>query len=97
MNIGLISDTHGSLPAAVFDVFNDVDQIIHAGDIGDPSVISELETIAPVNAIYGNIDTWPIVSRYPLTQTIEIDSYLFYLVHEVVNIKLFQTDFIIYT
>ena len=92
MNIGLISDTHGTLPAAVFDVFNDVDHIIHAGDIGDLSIISELETIAPVNAIYGNIDTWPIISRFPLTQTIEINSYVFYIIHEVVNIKLIRFE-----
>jgi putative phosphoesterase len=92
MIIGLISDTHGSLPAAVFDVFKDVDQILHAGDIGDPSVITELETIAPVSAIYGNIDTWPIVSRYPLSQTVKFQSYSFYLIHEVHSIKYFRFE-----
>jgi putative phosphoesterase len=32
------------------------DAIIHAGDIGDLAVLSDLETIAPLYAIRGNID-----------------------------------------
>ncbi len=92
MNIGLISDTHGHIPSDVFKVFKDVDHILHAGDIGDPSVITELETIAPVSAIYGNIDTWPIVSTYPLMQTIELNSYTFCLIHDIVSIKKFRFE-----
>ncbi len=64
MKIGLISDTHNKLPAAVFEVFKDVQQIIHAGDIGSEDIINDLSAIAPVKAVYGNMDTFPVVSRY---------------------------------
>ncbi len=59
--IGLISDTHipsraTSIPKAVFSTFQNVDYIIHAGDLVELSVIDELEQIAPVLAVHGNMD-----------------------------------------
>lgn len=54
--IGIISDTHGVLPNDVFDLFSEVDQIIHAGDIGSEDILIELRTIAPVVAVCGNMD-----------------------------------------
>ena len=56
MKIGVISDTHGYLDPGVHDIFAGVDHIIHAGDIGYPSIILELEHIAPVTAVLGNTD-----------------------------------------
>ncbi len=56
IRIGLISDTHGRLDHRVGTAFADVDHIIHAGDIGSPEVLLELETIAPVTAVLGNCD-----------------------------------------
>jgi len=55
MKIGIISDTHGVLPGSVLDIFKGVDQIFHAGDIGNQDVIQGLEIIAPVSAVYGNV------------------------------------------
>lgn len=60
MKIGLISDTHNQLPARVFDAFAGVDSIIHAGDIGSQKVLDELKVIAPVKAVYGNMDGFPL-------------------------------------
>jgi len=54
--IGIISDTHGVLPVEVFDLFAGVNQIIHAGDIGSDDILIELGTIAPVVAVFGNMD-----------------------------------------
>lgn len=54
--LGIISDTHGRLPDAVFDAFADVDTIIHAGDICAESVLWELESIAKTVAVLGNCD-----------------------------------------
>ncbi|MPL98036.1 hypothetical protein SDC9_44234 [bioreactor metagenome] len=54
--IGLLSDTHGSLPEAVNTFFAGCDEIWHAGDIGNLSVLKELSAIASVRAVYGNID-----------------------------------------
>jgi putative phosphoesterase len=54
--IGLISDTHGSLPRKACEALEGCDHVIHAGDIGAAAVIYELEAIAPVTAILGNCD-----------------------------------------
>ncbi len=64
MKVGLISDTHGQLRAKVLAAFEGVDLILHAGDIGDLSIITELETLAPVHAVHGNTDDSEIAARY---------------------------------
>ncbi|OLC42497.1 MAG: hypothetical protein AUH74_04110 [Nitrospirae bacterium 13_1_40CM_4_62_6] len=56
MRIGVIADTHGLFDRAILRHFQGVDHILHAGDIGDPSVISKLEKLAPVTAVSGNVD-----------------------------------------
>ena len=87
MKLGIIADTHGNLPKRVFDIFKKVDFIFHAGDIGDPNVISELELISPVFAVYGNVDIWPLTSKYPNELLKEIDSKYIYLIHDIVSVK----------
>jgi len=54
--IGLISDTHGMVRASLFDALAGVDEILHAGDVGPDDVLTELEAIAPIRAVYGNTD-----------------------------------------
>lgn len=54
--VGLISDTHGSLHLRAYEALADCDFIIHAGDIGSPSILRELQTLAPVTAVLGNND-----------------------------------------
>jgi uncharacterized protein len=54
--IGLISDTHGQLRAAVHAAFAGVELILHAGDVGGDDILDELSLIAPVEAVYGNTD-----------------------------------------
>ena len=56
LRVGLVSDTHGRLSAALWDLFSGVSSIIHAGDVGESSVLADLETIAPVLAVRGNTD-----------------------------------------
>jgi putative phosphoesterase len=53
---GLLSDTHGRLHPEVFRLFEGVEMVLHAGDVGDESILVELETIAPVSAVSGNVD-----------------------------------------
>ena len=92
MLIGIISDTHSHLPADVFKEFSNVDIIFHAGDIGDDNIITELGTLAPVEAVYGNIDTWPVVSKYQRLLFKSIDSVSICLIHDIVSIKYFQFE-----
>ncbi|MBU3676706.1 MAG: metallophosphoesterase family protein, partial [Chitinophagaceae bacterium] len=56
VRIGLLSDTHSHLSDAVFKHFAEVDEIWHAGDIGDVTLSKQLEDFKPVRAVYGNID-----------------------------------------
>ena len=56
MRIGLISDTHGFLDAAVATYFAECDEIWHAGDVGSTAVLDGLRAIRPVRAVYGNVD-----------------------------------------
>jgi putative phosphoesterase len=81
MRIGIISDTHGNLPTAVYRAFAGVDHIIHAGDIGGQSILDELETLAPLTAVYGNCD-YP--SDYPgvqATESITLGGTHFFIAH----------------
>ncbi len=56
MKIGVISDTHNHLDPRVPELFTGVEHILHAGDIGLPWIILQLEQIAPVTAVLGNND-----------------------------------------
>jgi hypothetical protein len=54
--VGLISDTHGLLRPQVAEVFDGVSLILHAGDVGGAKVLESLAAIAPVEAVFGNVD-----------------------------------------
>lgn len=57
MIIGLVSDTHGYFELKLKQVFAGVETILHAGDVGNDSVLDELREIAPVRAVRGNADS----------------------------------------
>jgi len=92
MILGILSDTHGSLPEQAINHFNDVDFIIHAGDIGKPEIISTLENLAPVYAVYGNIDSWPILARHPRTIFKEFAGRSLYIIHDITSINYFRFE-----
>ena len=81
MRLGVISDTHGMLRPEVFDVFREVDHILHGGDIGEWDLIVELQAIAPVTAVYGNTDSFDIRSRVPQVAEIELDGFPIVVTH----------------
>ena len=54
--IGLVSDTHGLVRDSLFAALEGVSHILHAGDVGSRSVLDALSAIAPVEAVYGNVD-----------------------------------------
>lgn len=54
--IGLLSDTHGYIEPKVWKYFADVDEIWHAGDIGNIETLELLENFKPLRVVYGNID-----------------------------------------
>jgi uncharacterized protein len=84
--IGVISDTHGLLRPSALAALRGCDPIIHAGDVGDPSIIAALEDIAPVLAVRGNIDKGDLARILPPTQTIEIDGRLIHVLHDIAHL-----------
>jgi putative phosphoesterase len=74
--IGVISDTHiphfKKLPEVIWEHFAEVELIIHAGDLSILSVIDELETIAPVVAVQGNIEHEEVMLKLPIKREIEV-------------------------
>ena len=81
MRLGIISDTHDLLRPEVFTAFAEVDQILHAGDIGSPDILTALRTIAPVTAVYGNTDGWDIRSEVPAVQKLRLDGFDIVVTH----------------
>jgi hypothetical protein len=79
---GIISDTHGLLRPEAIKALHGVDYILHAGDVGDPSILDSLRAIAPVSAIRGNIDAHGPCSHLPATEVIDLRGHTFYMLHD---------------
>ena len=82
MRIGVISDTHNFFDPKIPGLFAGVDHILHAGDIGLPQILLQLEQIAPVTAVCGNTDDPSF--RYRMTEVVQLSGRKF-LVHHIVN------------
>jgi uncharacterized protein len=81
VRIGLISDTHGQLRPEVLTHFEGVDLILHAGDIGSEDVLTDLEALAPVTAVHGNMDGFPLRSTAPERARLELEGRHVVVVH----------------
>ncbi len=79
--IAVISDTHNYLDPRIPRLFAGVDHILHAGDIGLPAIILQLEQVAPVTAVSGNTDDPGLYYRQ--TEVVEIAGRKFFLQHIV--------------
>jgi putative phosphoesterase len=71
--IGLLSDTHGYWDKRYQQYFAECDEIWHAGDIGSMEIAEKLSEIAPLRAVYGNIDGQDIRHRYPQINRFEVE------------------------
>ncbi len=65
----------------VFDVFREVDHILHGGDVGEWGVVLELQSVAPVTAVYGNTDDLELRSQLPQVAEIELDGFGIVVTH----------------
>ena len=81
MRLGVISDTHGLLRPEVFDAFEGVDHILHAGDIGKADIVTDLEALAPVTAVYGNTDGAELRRMLPQVAMLELDGFDIVVTH----------------
>jgi putative phosphoesterase len=81
MRLGVISDTHGLLRPEVFRVFERVDHILHAGDVGKAEILIDLQALAPVTAVYGNTDGPELRARLPQVAEVELDGFAVVVTH----------------
>lgn len=88
MAIGVISDTHGLLRPEAVAALAEADHILHAGDVGNATILDRLRAIAPVTAIRGNIDTAGACAALPATEAVELGGRVFYLVHAVEDLDI---------
>ena len=84
MKIGVLSDSHGFLHPDAYDFFKGCDEIWHAGDIMNDSILDELRIIAPtVRAVYGNCDDWDIRREIPENQVFQCEEHTVAIRHIV--------------
>lgn len=79
--IVLLSDTHSYIDDRILDYCKEADEIWHAGDIGDISVTDKLAEIAPVRAVYGNIDGQKVRVVHPLHQKFTCEGVTVWITH----------------
>lgn len=88
MTIGVISDTHGLLRPEVVPALAGMERILHLGDVGKASILDELNKIAPVTAIRGNIDRSGPCSELPETDVVLIGEQYIYMLHDLNTLHL---------
>lgn len=86
MKIGVVSDTHiperaSSLPPKLLEAFQGVDLIVHVGDLTSLDVIEELKKIAPVKAVYGNMDPQEVRDVIPKKVILSVGKFKIGLFH----------------
>ncbi len=86
--IGIISDTHGLLRPEAVEALGGCDFIVHAGDIGNGEIIETLAKIAPVTAVYGNIDKGETRSLYPHDAVLQASGCNIYVIHIIDELKI---------
>ena len=86
--LGIISDTHGLLRPEATAALRGSNFVIHAGDVGNPQILDQLKSIAPVFAVRGNVDTEPWASTLPLTEVVELGNTSIYVLHNLEHLDL---------
>lgn len=86
--IGVISDTHGLLRPEAVAGLRGSDAIVHGGDVGDPEIIAQLEQIAPLTVVRGNIDTASWCTRLAESDVLQFGGVSLYVLHNVHDLDL---------
>ncbi len=86
--VGVISDTHGLLRPDALAALRGSDLIIHAGDVGERSILDVLRQVAPVFAVRGNIDKQKWARTLPETEVVDCRGRLLYVLHNIDELDL---------
>lgn len=81
MEIALLSDNHSYYDDELLPHLEGVDEIWHAGDIGSFESLTKLKEVAPLVAVYGNIDDKDMRAEYPLNQLFEREGVKVFMTH----------------
>ena len=81
LKIGILSDTHCTLIPQLFDFFKDVDELWHAGDIGNMETTLAWSHFKPLRAVYGNIDDHVVRMQYPEDLFFHVEDVDVYMTH----------------
>jgi putative phosphoesterase len=81
LRIGIVSDTHDRVLPSLHAALAGVDEILHAGDVMSVEALAEIETIAPVTAVRGNMDDRALADRLPKERLLERGGVRIALVH----------------
>lgn len=86
MKIGVIADTHiprtaRELPKVIYKEFENVDLILHAGDVVELDFLKKLMDFRKTIAVYGNLDSSEVVDRLKPKEIIEVGGFRIGLVH----------------
>jgi uncharacterized protein len=84
--IGVISDTHGLLRPEAVAALRGSDLIIHAGDVGTPEIIDELEKTAPIFTVRGNVDRGSWAVRLPATELVDVGGLSLFVLHDIAEL-----------
>jgi uncharacterized protein len=84
--VGIISDTHGLLRPEAIAALRGSHLIIHAGDVGSPEIIDELNAIAPTFTVRGNIDRGSWAARLPMTELVDAGGRTFFVLHDIAEL-----------
>ena len=88
ITIGVISDTHGLLRTEAVEKLRGSDYIIHAGDIGDATILHKLSELAPVTAVRGNVDRAKWARKIPDTNVLDVAGISIYVLHDLQQLDL---------
>ena len=90
MLLAIVSDTHGLLRPELVAALKQLNlaHILHAGDVGNPTILDALSTIASTTAIRGNIDTHGPCAKLPATEALELDGSLLYMLHNIAELDI---------
>ncbi|WP_242675132.1 metallophosphoesterase family protein [Phytopseudomonas dryadis] len=88
LTIGLIADTHGLLRPQALSALQGCDHLIHAGDIGGPQILAELERIAPLSVVRGNNDEGSWAENLPEQLILKFGRVTLYILHDLKQLNI---------
>ncbi|WP_026600381.1 metallophosphoesterase family protein [Methylomonas sp. 11b] len=86
--LAIISDTHGLLRPEVLAALQCCERIFHAGDVGKPEVLQQLNILAPVTAVRGNNDKGAWAEELPICASVMVGQVSIYLIHDLAELPI---------